>query len=215
MMAAIAKPTSATAKADHMSAVLKFEPGSHTYTLDGRKLPSVTQVLAPLNDYSMVPADILEAARVFGQHVHEACDLLNRDELDWQTLDTALVPYVSAWRDFLQDTGAVVIASESRVVHAKLGYAGSPDVVLAWGNRTMVPDIKATAVVPATVGPQTAAYAKAWQAMHGGREPGRCCIHLKDGKYTMHPRRSPTDWSVFVSALNIHNFKESHRVLID
>lgn len=192
---------------------LEFDKEAHTYTLGGVRVPSVTQVLAPLNDYSMVPPDVLERARVFGQHVHEACDLFNRDELDWSSLDVALVPYVEAWKKFIDDSGAVVIASECRVYHKTLGYAGSPDVVLAWGKRIALPDIKATAIVPPTVGPQTAAYAKAYQSMHGGREPARYCIHLReDGTYRSHPRTDPADWSLFVSALNCHKFREKHRV---
>lgn len=192
-----------------------FDPATHTYTLDGRRLPSVTQVLAPLNDYSMVPPDILEAARIFGTHVHEACDLFDRDELDWSSLDPALVPYVEGWRNFLRDSGAVVIASELRVYHAELGYAGSPDKVLSWRKSIAIPDLKATAIVPPTVGPQTAAYAKAYHSMHGGRgrEPLRYCIHLTGGgKYKSHARTDPADWSYFVSALNCHKFKEKHRV---
>lgn len=188
-----------------------FDQATHTYTLDGRRLPSVTQVLSPLEDFSMVPRDVLEAAREFGQHVHEACDLFDRGELDWLALDPALVPYVEAWRQFILDSGAVVIASELRVYHAKLGYAGSPDKVLAWGGRIVVPDLKATAIVPRTVGAQTAAYAKAYQSMHGGKEPARYCIHLEPGKYRSHQRRDPADWSLFISCLNVHNFKENNR----
>lgn len=193
---------------------LDFDAASHTYRLDGRLVPSVTQVLAPLNDYSMVPPDILEAARIFGTHVHEACDLFNRDELDWASLDPELVPYVEAWKRFIEESGAVVIASECRVFHDLLGYAGSPDVVLAWGKRIVIPDIKATAVVPATVGPQTCAYAKAYQRMHGGREPARYCIHLQAGQYRSHVRNDPADWSTFVTALNWKRLTEKYRVRI-
>lgn len=190
---------------------LEFNSALHEYRLDGRVVPSVTDILSPLEDFSMVPRDVLEAARLFGQHVHEACDLLNRDALDLNTLDLALVPYVEAWRQFIKDSGAVVIASEERVVHAALGYAGTPDCVLAWGSRVVVPDIKSTAVVPRTVGPQTAAYAEAYQVMHGGPKPARYCIHLTPTGYKTHPRKNPADWSLFLSALNIYRFKEKHR----
>lgn len=195
-----------------MAAVLKFDAEAHEYTLDGRRLPSVTEVLSIVHDFSMVPKDMLAAAAEFGQHVHIACDLHDRGELDWDRVDPSLVPYVSAWRDFLIESGAVVIASEMRVYHATLGYAGSPDKVLAWGGRYVIPDIKSTAVVPYLVGSQTAAYAKAWNSTNEGREPARYCIHLKpDGKYKAHARRDPADWSNFLSCLNTYKLREKCR----
>jgi hypothetical protein len=191
--------------------MLEFEQEGHVYRLDGKPVPSVTQILAPLEDFSMVPRDVLEAARIFGQHVHEACDLFNRGELDWDSLDPSLVPYVCAWKQFIDDSGAIVVASELRVAHKKLGYAGSPDCVLAWRSRVVVPDIKATAVVPRTVGAQTSAYAEAYHSMHGGKKPERYCIHLMPNSYKTHPRKDPADWSLFLSCLNIYKFKEKNR----
>lgn len=194
---------------------LQFDLAGHIYRLNGRVVPSVTTVLGPMNDYSMVPPDILEAARIFGQHVHEATDLFDRDELDWSSLDLPLVPLVEAWKCFLDESGAVVIQSETPVAHEQLGYAGCPDRVLSWGRRKrlVLPDIKATAVIPPTVGLQTSAYAKAYAAMHGVPEPERYCIHLReDGTYRCHKRTDPADWSYFVSALNCHKWKENNRV---
>lgn len=192
---------------------LDFDKAAHAYTLNGQRVPSVTQILAPLVDFSMVAQDVLEAAREFGQHVHVACDLFNRGILDWLSLDPALLPYVSAWKRFIDESGAVVVASELPVAHEDFGYAGMADVVLAWRSRVVVPDIKSTAVVPATVGAQTAAYAKAYQRMHGGKEPERRCISLHpDGTYRVHAKRDAGDWSLFLSALNIHKFKEKNRV---
>lgn len=191
--------------------MLAFDAATHTYTLNGQRLPSVTQVLAPLYDFSRIPPDVLESARIFGQHVHEACDLFDRGQLDWLNLSPALVPYVEAWRKFIDDSGAIVIASEMRVVHEQLGYAGTVDNVLDWKGRTFIPDRKSTAVQPPTVGAQTAAYAQAWKAMHGGREPERRCIQLNpDGTYRVHAKRDPADWSLFLSCLNIFKFKEKH-----
>lgn len=196
-----------------MQLVLDHE--THVYTLNGKRVPSVTQVLAPMNDYSMVPFDILEAARIFGQHVHEAVDLFNRGTLDLTWLDLPLVPFVSAWSKFLEESGAVVIASEMPVAHERLGYAGTPDLVLVRGKRRrfVVPDVKATAVIPPTVGLQTAAYAKAYASMHDVLEPERYCIHLRDdGTYRCDKRTDPSDWPYFQSALNCHLWKENHRV---
>lgn len=188
---------------------LHLDQATHTYTSGGKTLPSVTQVIDILNDWSMVPPDVLEAARLFGEHVHQAIHLFNRGELDDDALDLNLVPYLNAWQSFLNESGAIVIASEKPVMHTKLGYAGTPDVVLAWGNRTVIPDIKATAIVPRSVGPQTAAYAEAYQSMHGGRKPERYCIHLSPNKFRTHPRRESADWSMFLSCLNVWRYRHA------
>jgi len=47
-----------------------FDPERHLYLVDGRPVPSVTQVLhsaALAADYSMVPPDVLERKRIIGQ----------------------------------------------------------------------------------------------------------------------------------------------------
>lgn len=197
-------------------AELIFDAATHTYTLGGKRLPSVTEIIQDcrLEDYSMVPPDVLEAAREFGSHVHQATHLFDLGELDWATLDPEIKPYVEAWGTFLDDTGAVVIASEQPVVHEKLGYAGTPDRGLAWDSRIVIPDLKATAVVPRTVGIQTSAYAEAYQSMRGGRKPDRCCVHLtpnaKGRPYKSHPRRELSDWSMFLSALNCWRFRHAN-----
>lgn len=191
---------------------LAFDAATHTYTLDGRRLPSVSQIIAPLVDYSWVRDEVLQAAADFGRHVHEACALHARDDLDWSSLDPALVPYVDGWRKFLDESGAVVIASEQPIAHPTLGYAGTPDLVLEWREHIVIPDLKATAAVPPTVGIQTVAYARAWQATHGGKEPQRSCIHLSPNKYRSHRRTDPSDWAMFQSCLNVYKFQEKHRV---
>lgn len=197
-----------------MAEKLEFDPVAHRYTLDGRSVPSVTQILGILNERSLsrIPAHVLEAARTRGEFVHRAINLFNRAELDESSLSDDLVPYVDTWKRFLAESGAVVIASEQSVYHKSLRFAGTPDLVLDWNGRTVVPDIKATAVVPATVGPQTAAYAESLWLMHGGRgrRPLRRCIHLLPfgREYRVHERSDPSDWQMFVSCLNVYRFLE-------
>jgi hypothetical protein len=187
---------------------LEFDAPSHTYRLAGRRLPSVTEILGILVDFSDVPPAVLENARRRGEQVHAMIDLDNREQLDESSVTDELAPYLEAWRRFLSESGAVVISSELRVYHAKLGYAGTADLLLDWNGRYVLPDIKATSVVPKTVGVQTAAYAAAYHEMHGGRgrRPERACIHLKDGKHQVHWRRDQADYQMFVSCLNVYRF---------
>jgi hypothetical protein len=191
---------------------LEYIAESHTYLLAGKRMPSVTEVLSIVEAYANVPAHIMEAAADFGRNVHLACDLYDRDELDMTTLDVELKAHVAAYADFLKSSGAIVIASELRVYHAELGYAGTPDKVMVLNGRVALPDIKCTAVVPHTVGAQTAAYAKAYRQMHGGPDPARFCLHLRnDGTWRLHHRKDLGDWSDFVSCLNVYKLRERCR----
>ncbi|KKM90666.1 hypothetical protein LCGC14_1236460, partial [marine sediment metagenome] len=123
---------------------LEFHPEGHRYLLDGQEVPSVTQVLEPYTGLEYVDRELLRRAAEFGTHVHEACHLFNIDSLDRLTLDPALAPYVSAWEQFLDDTGAVVLQSEHRVASRKFKYAGTLDTTVFWGKSKRLIDIKST-----------------------------------------------------------------------
>lgn len=186
---------------------LQFDGADHVYRLDGGRVPGVTQVLEPYTGLEFVNREVLRAAADFGRNVHMACHLFNRDELDFDALDPALRPYVDAWALFLEQTGAVVIASEFPVYSERHRYAGTPDVLLDWNAREVLTDLKSTASVPRTVGPQTAAYVEAYNEMTGKRIRDRYCLHLKpDGKYSSHKLTNARDWTVFQSCLNVHRW---------
>lgn len=70
----------------------EFDPVAHRYTLDGRVLPSVTQILRGLDDFSHVPARVLERARDRGTRVHSACNLDVLGTLDEATVDDEVAP---------------------------------------------------------------------------------------------------------------------------
>lgn len=186
---------------------LVLDKETHTYRKGGRIVPSVTEVLAPWNGFEFVSRDVLAAAADFGRNVHEACHLLNRGELDEQELDQLLLPYVRSWQGFLEASGAVVLASEQMVYHAGYGYAGTLDVIADWKGQALI-DIKSTAAVPRTVGPQTAAYAEA----RGAKKCRRYCVHLQaDGSPAKATAlKESTDFSIFISALNLHRWRHKN-----
>jgi hypothetical protein len=179
---------------------LQFDAEQHRYFLGDRELPSVTAVLGLLERFEGVPAATLEAAREFGVHVHLACDLDNRGLLDEASLDPALAPYLVGWRKYRAESGIALLGSEVRLYDERLGYAGTCDVVGELNGQRAVIDIKSGAV-PRTVGAQTAAYAHAL----GVRR--RYCVQLLPNDYRATALKDPADWSVFVSCLNILNWR--------
>lgn len=183
---------------------LSFEKETHTYRIGGQVWPSVTQVLDPLQQLDGIPADVLAAAAAFGTNVHAACHLDNLGELDEATLDTALLPYLTAWRKFQSDVGLVILASEKRVMHGGLRYAGTLDVVGLVRDARELIDIKSTAAIPRTAGPQTAAYAEAL----GEPRIRRRVVQLRsDGTYRTERLTDRGDFNLFISALNLWNWR--------
>lgn len=192
---------------DGRRTVIEFDAATHRYRLDGQPVPSVTQVLDPYTGLEFVNADLLRRAAEFGSHVHEACHLFNQGALDTATLDPALAPYVAAWSSFLEDSDATVLLSEHRVASRKLGFAGTLDTIVWWGKSKRLVDIKTSAGVPKTVGPQTAAYATAYREQTGEALKHRYCVQLKEnGKYALRKLDDPQDWQIFQSALILNRW---------
>lgn len=182
---------------------LTFEADGHVYRYRGKAVPSVTQILEPLQLLDGARPEDLEYARERGSAVHLACHLYNMDTLDEAALDPVLLPYLLGWKDFLTDTGFEITASEQPIFNRGLGYAGTPDFVGNYAGTTWVGDIKSGAV-PSTVGAQLAAY----QHALAKRPRRRMCVQLLgDGRYKIIEQKDLGDMSIFISALNIHNFR--------
>lgn len=186
-----------------LAAELTFDADTHIYRHGGRVVPSVTHVLEILNDFSDVHPDHLETARLRGSHVHAMIDLDNRGELDEQALEGELPLYLNQWRTFLNESGFVVTASELRVYHKTLRYAGTCDTLIGHGSSWVL-DIKSGAM-PRSVGAQLAAYQQALDP----RPRRRLCLVLGPDNYRLHECKSLADFSLFQSCLNIWRFKHA------
>jgi hypothetical protein len=188
---------------------LEFDAGPHVYRLDGRVVPGVTQILAPLVDYSMVPADVLEVARLRGQWVHAAINAHCRGTLDVDALAPDVRAYVDQYLRFLDESGFVPTASEVRVASPKYGYAGTLDLLGEFQKGESLLDVKCTADLPEAVGPQTALYAQAYAETFGRPVKRRACLHLFPDRYRVEPLTAALDWTVALSCLNIWRFKNA------
>lgn len=191
---------------------LHFDEATHTYTLDGVVvIPSVTQVIAPIRPgFDRVPPAILEAKRSLGTAVHLACELDDADELDEETLPAALAPYLSAWRKFRADTGAVIIENETRHFHRSLMYAGTIDRLADIGNDTWLIDLKTSADPDPSYGVQLAGYEELLRSDGLHVEIRRATVHLRDdGTYRLHEFKNHGDHAAFRACLALHNWKAS------
>lgn len=204
-------------------AVFTFDEAAHEYRLDGRRLPSVTQIIAPLSaDWlRAIPRDVLEAKRAFGSAVHLACELDESAELDDEATDERVMRCVHAWRKFKADTGASVVMTEQRLYHPGMHFAGTLDRLLylrspgAQAGATWIIDLKTSAEAHASYGVQLAGYALLLRAGSDGLIDNlaglrRGTVHLSDdGAYRLHEHRNYNDEAAFMACLALHNWKES------
>jgi len=165
---------------------------------EGRGFPHVTEILSILENHNWTPEFALER----GRHVHKACALLDGwgdgSGLDWDTLDVAIRPYLEAYVSFKKlyqfEPGRI----EERIMSHTYRYQGTPDRV----NQKEIWEIKCGPPRPVT-GIQLAAYAK-----HFRRTLLRYSVHLHPtGKFTVEKWKDPSDFSVFLAALNCWNWR--------
>ena len=197
--------------------VFSFDEPTHTYTMDGARLPSVTQVLKPLYSFAGISPAVLNAKAALGTAVHRACELLDKDDLDEESEEgrAALAPlmgYLNAYKAFKRDKRLKILANEKRLFHPIHRYAGQIDRSYAFDGHVWDVDLKSTVSMSPIVGLQTAAYTDMLRANGRGDVPARrgALQLFPDGKYKLHEFADPHDFSVFLSLLTIQRFKERH-----
>lgn len=82
-----------------------FDEATHTYTLYGEKIPSVTQIIRFLDvDVDKSRPWLRDEAARRGTLVHQACALIDYDEPDvLELIPDEIKGYVTAYLNFLQD----------------------------------------------------------------------------------------------------------------
>jgi hypothetical protein len=184
-----------------------FDEATHTYRVDGRLLPHVTEILQPLYNWEHVDPDVLDRKCALGRAVHRATELDDLGRLKESSLSAEVGGYLESWRKFRRDTGYTPILIEHKVVHKVMGFAGTLD------RETVeyVDDLKAGVESPAH-GVQVAAYAMARASET--REPykKRRAIYLDpDGRYPkVRPFTDIGDYPTFVGLLAIYNWRRKH-----
>jgi hypothetical protein len=123
--------------------VLTFDPEKHVYRVDGKKLPSVTDICKPLTIYGDVGMQVIRQAARRGTAIHEYAELIDYgidpDDLE---VEPELVGYVTAYTRFLKDYKPEWELIEKPLYSLELGYAGTLDRFgVIDGEKTII-DIK-------------------------------------------------------------------------
>ena len=124
-----------------------FEEATHTYTLEGVVIPSVTEICAPITCGKYPPVGVVQQAAARGTRVHELCALYDMDALP-DEIEAELVGYVKAWAAFCRDYKPVWRHIELPLygeIDPGQPFAGTLDRIGVIDGRTRVVDIKTTA----------------------------------------------------------------------
>lgn len=187
-----------------------FDEATHTYTVDGVVVPSVSAVMGPLRDFAGIPQAVLDAAAERGTAIHRACALLDLDDLDESTVGSEIAGYVDGWRRFTADHKPEWALIERPLYDPVNRYAGTPDragwVLDGWA----VVEIKSTAELHPAFGVQLAGYHRLVTvgADFDPQVTKRYVVQLlPSGKYRLGEFVDKLDEVVFASCLAINHWR--------
>lgn len=177
-----------------------FDPESHTYRIDGRPVPSVTEVLADVIPGWQAGEWYLQRGRA----VHACAALVAQgEEFDH---DPRIEGQVSAVRKFLRDTGYFPELIERPVFSRMYRYGGTLDLVVRESSRLLIIDYKATLTEAVPI--QMAAYIHAlWETCRVKVRYGLGVQLGEDGQYKCSEiqdlRRHKSEWLALLTAFNV------------
>ncbi len=191
---------------------LSFDETKHLYFLRGRVSAGVTNTLSKtgITDFGSVDRDILDRASKFGRAVHTATELWDRKVLDLASLDEPLVPYLDAWKAFLEAEVKEILHIELPVYSLKYNFAGTIDrIYFDKQGRLCLGDIKTSGVFNAGVPLQTAGYQLAFEEMFKKMKVARRVgVILKgDGTYLPEVFADRSDRDDFLACLRVAAYK--------
>jgi len=174
----------------------------HKYFVEGRMRPSVTQII-----HSQLGIEYYHDTDFYkerGSEVDRCIGLLIDGNLDWDSLDDRIVPYLKQFDAFLQTSRFQVLAHNLFVYHPELHYAGEFDLIGIMESKPdqlVEIDLKVGSKMP-HYALQTGMYGSALK--HTFRqlrdlefhELQRFCLYLKVDKYKLDSHKNTaTDYA--------------------
>ncbi len=188
--------------------MIEFDPETHTYKVDGRVVPSVTQILGVMGCGNN--RFYTDEGRERGKAIDDLTEMSDAGTLDLEAARERYpqyVGYVEAWISFRAEMQFDCRHIQLKVAHAELGYAGTLDRLGAWPAipADVLIDIKSGA--PEWWHPlQTQGYA----ACIRSPKIERACVYLTSlGKWKWRQHDDPADAAGWLSFLNAYNYRKN------
>jgi hypothetical protein len=184
----------------------QYDGLTHTYTMDGVKIPSVTEVLKIVAPWKGPPGE--PAHR--GTFIHASCEMFELGGLDMDALDDDDRGMVQAWESYLADHPKLTNPMIEERMFSSRRFAGTADRVYL-SERTIV-DIKTGQPRPEH-NLQLQAYAMLVEENHG-KVKNLICVYLKNSGIYLETHYSPDQGlqNLFLSALACHNWRQINKI---
>ena len=191
-----------------------FDAERHLYLVQGKPVPSVTQVLhsAGLSaDYSIVAPEVLDRKRIIGEYVHKATQYLDESCLDMDTVDPEIQGYLAAYEKFIPESGFRPQLIEHRLVGRIYGMlcGGTIDRTGAMAGKLWIIDLKCIERLYPAFALQTAGYELLLpKPVVPPFKYDRAVLQLRlDGSYKFTAYSDLADFDVFRAALVVTAWK--------
>lgn len=188
---------------------LDFVESTHAYTLYGQKIPSVTQLMAPLNAavYGGINTEVLNKAADRGTEVHQAAE--NYANFGIEDISPEHRGYFDGFRKWFDEVQPVVVSTEFQTYHKYLIYGGTVDLLAYIDDMLYVIDYKTTyRVEKMLTRVQLEAYKQALLS-HGIPVTRKAVLHLLPdckAKLQVYEPDDTEAWDAFGSLVNVNNF---------
>jgi len=125
--------------------LFEFEDDTHIYKLNGKVIPSNTEILKSFNvgNYNRIPFDTLEHAMLRGKAVHKAIQLYENKTLDPESVHPEVAPYFEQYVAFVRTEAAgQLILSETPIFSVNYNFATTLDQVRKRKGEYSIIEIK-------------------------------------------------------------------------
>ena len=203
-----------------------FDEKTHTYTMDGAVVPSVTKMISTISPDLLMNSNFIRKTQI-GTNTHSLAEYHIAKHMGWKGVkfpdltDNEIVdcaPYLNGFLLFLEKEDYAFIACELRVHSHKHNFAGTLDILaLDAKGRLVILDIKTVAKLSPTVALQLAGYGFLFTETYGHivseKVKGREAIWLtNNNKYKMAPYSDRSDESVLLCKAVSYQWDKKHGV---
>lgn len=184
-----------------------FRKEDHTYWLDGKQIPSATEILK--SNGVIDDRFFYKYSRDRGSLIHSACQYYAEGDLDISSVDPKIKGYVDAYERAVFDLGFTPKECEKPIFHKTLLYGVTPDQVGVFGVTEGLLELKTGIIQPFTA-IQTALQAMAiWPLEYLNKKRIGVELH-SDGTYKIEEFKNLDDFGVAISMVALLNWKKQN-----